>query len=240
MTSFLPGAVSAAADLFAQVVPKPTFVQFIDAAGTVMVEFDTTIAENYTYDAAPTSSPIEDGSSITDHVVTAPLLLDLVGIKADTSLYGQEALLHEASAIAASAVLPPFGVIAGAAAVRGFRAQKGSASPSQATYAQLVSIFQGAIPFTVRTKLGGYANMVIANLSAPRDVSVGTALIFTMRLAQLNIVSSQTLDVSDLDKPGLSSLKAAIGEKKLEEMGKFEPGRLAGNRDVGFTRPGAS
>lgn len=62
-------------------------------------------------------------------------------------------------------------------------------------FAQLEEAWQAGTLFTIYTSLKTYENLVIANLSAPRDCRTGEALRFSATFRQIRVVSTQRVQV---------------------------------------------
>lgn len=224
--------------LYQAVTGAPTLVQFQDYAGNTIVQFDATVNETYSSEAELTRFPVEDGSTISDHIVRSPRSIDMTGVVSDTPIGGRDQLLAEAATVAATATLPPIGIIAAAVAYATWRAHVGTESPSQAAYAQLLALQIGnptaspptsPEPFRVVTKLGIFENMMISKLSVPREASTGGALIFNLTVAQVEVVLPQTISVTQVDVPALAAAKSVAGEQQISEQEReFERLRIIG------------
>lgn len=193
-------------------------VSFVQGKQTI-VQFDAVLQETHTLETSPTVFPVEDGSTVGDHIIVAPVELNLTGIITDTPLNNRNQLFKESITSVANAVIGPLGVLGATAAFAGFGAQQGASSPSFTAYNQLVKLAVGdasgtttipPMPFDVVTRLRRYPNMVIKNMSVPRDATTGNALVFTIQLAQMTIVSPQTLTLSLSKLPSVASVKERL------------------------------
>lgn len=209
-------------------------VQFIQNKTSTIIQFDASLKEQHTRDSPPTEFPIENGQSISDHVIIKPFSLELTGVISDTPIGGIQGLLTEAATSVTSTLLPPVGVIAaGVVGSSLISALSKSKSPSVAAYAQLLSLQANAQPFDVLTSLYRYSSMWIKSISVPRDSDTGKALIFTVSLAQLILVSPQSVNVQIFANPGLSSNLANTGEQGLQVPNGFTSGLNASTKLVG-------
>lgn len=225
--------------LYQAVGGAPQLVKLLDGYGNALVQFDASLSESYDFTAKPTAFPVEDGSSISDHVIRDPQAISLVGLVTDTPLTGAQALLTQAATVAATAALPPLGIVAASLAYAQWQVSSKAQSPSKAAYATLVKMFAGdetvvpplrPEPFSMISALGTFDNLVITSLSVPRDASTGGALTFNIKMQQVNVVVPQTINVTNLDKPGLASFKKAVGDVQGDRAADtFTPGRIAGN-----------
>lgn len=207
---------------------RPGRVQLVPAGGGTVIEFDVSVSETHAREAEPTAFPLEDGRTISDHIVVKPFELTLVGLITDTPIGGLAGLTSEALTTAISAFAGPLGVTGAAAAFALSSAMKKSPSPSAIAFAQMLKLQAGEPDATppkapplldVITSLRRYPSMVIKSLSAPRDASTGRALRFTMTLTQLTVVQAQTVDVSVFANSSLSANKGELGEKSTAKVG---------------------
>jgi hypothetical protein len=235
----ITGLASAAkTTLYKAVTGSSSLVQFQDELGNTIVQFDATMTEQYSTEARATEFPVEDGASIADNIIRAPLTIDMTAIVSDSPISGEQNLLNEATTVAASLTLPPIGIIGAAVAYATYQAYAGSDSPSKAAYANLYRLQVGdpstsppvpPEPFRVVTKLGVFENMMLTRLSVPRDTSTGGALIFNLSLTQINVVIAQTISISALDIPALAAAKVTAGEQAAKANDNlFRPGFIAG------------
>lgn len=189
-------------------------VQFIVNNNTV-IQLDTSIKETHSRSSQATKFPVENGSVISDHVLVSPFSLKITGIISDTPIGDTQQLLTEVATTLTSALVPPVGIIAGAAGYALFSALNGSESPSVQAYNQLLNLQANAQPFDVLTSLYRYANMWITDLTVPRDIDSSNILMFEVSLEQLLIVQPQSVNISIFANPGLSSNKADAGESPV-------------------------
>lgn len=199
-------------------------VQFIQNDNTV-IQFDASLKETHNRESPPTEFPVENGLTISDHVIVKPFELELNGIISDSPIGGIKGLLTEAATTAASALLPPIGVIGASVGYALFNAITQSESPSVAAYNQLLNLQKNAQPVTVLTSLYRYENMWIKSISVPRDASQGQALIFTVKMTQLILVSPQSVNVKIFANPGLSAGLQDLGQQSTDPvLSRFKQG----------------
>lgn len=209
------GIAAIAGQGLANILSSKTRVQFIQNNNTV-ISFDASLKETHSRESPASEFPIENGQVISDHIITKPFSLELTGIITDTPIGGVGGLLEEAGVSAAANLLPPIGVVAVAGAMSIFSALAGSKKPSVAAYGQLINLQDQGQPFAVITSLYRYSNMWIKSLSVPRDAETGQAILFTVSLVQLLLVTPQTVNVSVFANPGLSANKADLGQNSLD------------------------
>jgi hypothetical protein len=219
--------------LLGSIFGQATRVQFIQNATSTVIQFDASLKETHSRKSTPTKFPIENGQTISDHVVLEPFELELNGIITDTPIGGVQGLITEVSTTVASALLPPVGVIAAAGAYSLFTALSNSKSPSVAAYGQLLQLQANAQPFDVLTSLYRYPSMWISNITVPRDSGTGKSLVFTVSLTQLLLVSPQSVNVQIFANPGLSANQGDLGQQGLGLPNGFSAGQAAFNNLVG-------
>lgn len=212
---------------------KGTRVQFIQNSTSTIIQLDASLRENHQRKSTPTRFPIENGQTISDHIILEPFDLEITGIITDTPIGGVQQLLTEVATSGISALLPPVGVVAAAAGLSLFKALSNSKSPSVAAYVQLLKLQASAQPFDVLTSLYRYPSMWISNLSAPRDLDTGKALIFTVSLTQLILVSPQSVNIQIFANPSLSANQADNGQQGLGLPNGFAAGQAAFNNLAG-------
>lgn len=189
-----------------------TRVQIIQNNNTV-IQLDASIKELHQRESPPTEFPVENGTTISDHVIIKPLSLELTGIISDTPISGANQLLTEAATTLTSALLPPVGLVVGSAAYALYKSLSDSKSPSVAAYNQLLQLQENAQPVDVLTSLFRYTNMWIKSISAPRDADTGKALIFTISLVQLLLVTPQSVSIQIFANPDLAAGPADVGQQ---------------------------
>lgn len=209
-------------------------VQFIRNDKTV-IEIDCTISEAHARESRPSKFPVEDGTTVGDHIILGNFTLKLQGIISDSPLRIEKALLTTA----VSAFVPPLGVVAAAAGAnavqRLFSTISGSKSPSVKAYEQLLELQSQRQPFNVVTTLKRYKSMWIANLSAPRDAATGQALVFDLDLEEIIIVKPKTVLIQVFANPDTSADNALLGKQDKDNalVEQFKKGQAAFNRTVG-------
>lgn len=238
MSSILTGLASNAPGLYKALVGSQSLVQFCTSRGDTLVQFDAMITSTHTTTATPTMFPVEDGASISDHIIRQPLELQMSCIASDDPMGGKQKLKREVATVAASAIAPPLGVMVANTAFSIWQTHQQSDKPSMAAYKTLVMLQNGNINadpptppavFMVKTRLGDFYNMVIKSIGVPRDKDMGNALLFNMTLQQITIVESQTLEVSRADVPGLAYVRSNLGTQSATDMkDTFRPGCILG------------
>lgn len=228
----------------AKAAAGPDRVQICDATGNVLVLFHASLKESYETTVTPTQFPVEGGAVITDHLIAGPFKFTFTGIISDTPIGTDAALLTEAAASAASALLPPLGVAAAGAAYGLMQADADDSRPSRAMYEKMVRLQLG-IPdpdpkapkpagrlLTVKSRLGTWRSLVISSLTAPRSAEYSGAIAFDITFEQVRIVRPQTVDVAKFQNAGLAADVVNIGDQS-PLTSKAAEGHIAARSDVG-------
>lgn len=195
---------------------KKAMVQFIvnDRTGqNTVIQLDASLRETHSRRSPASKFPIENGISISDHMIIEPFSLELNGIITDSPIGTVQQILTSLGTSAISSLLPPIAPIAGAAAYAIISSLKNSPSPSVQAYAQLLQLQQNSQPFDVLTSLFRYPSMWIEEVSAPRDNETGNSLIFTVKLSQLILVSPQSVNIQVFSNPALSANQGDLGQQ---------------------------
>lgn len=213
--------------LLGSLVGKQQKVQFIvksSGGENAVIQFDASMKENHKRDSPPTEFPVENGDTISDHVILKPFSLELTGIISDTPIGGTQGLLQEVATTLTQKLLPPVGVVAVSAAYALFSSLSQSKSPSVAAYGQLLKLQADSQPFDVLTSLYRYESMWIKSISAPRDDKTGKCLMFTVEVVQLILVTPQSVNIQVFANPGLAANKANVGQQSAKEKSAFQQG----------------
>lgn len=202
-------------------------VQIIQNDNTV-IQLDCSVSETHSRESTPTEFPVENGQTVSDHIILKPLTLEITGIVSDTPVGGIGGLITEAATSVTSALAPPLGVVGGAAALgigsALFSALLGSKSPSVAAFLQLLSLQQNSQALTILTSLNRYENMWIRSVSVPRDSNTGKILQFTASFTQLLLVTPQSVNLGVFANAALSAAQGNSGEQNLNLSKKYQQG----------------
>lgn len=171
---------------------------------------DVTLSDEVNYTAELTEHPVERGLDVTDHILIKPKTISIEGIASESPItlkdaYSEKGLLDQATdAVSAvpGAVIQRFGapgVLQGAsAAVGGVISNKlfsNSQSPGQQTQEALTKLLEQKTAVNVQIGKKSYPNMVITNLSFPRDPSLGQAVRFRATFKEIRKVSAKRIVV---------------------------------------------
>lgn len=190
---------------------------------------DCSITEKHSRESPPTEFEIENGQTVSDHIIIKPFALKIQGLITDTPLSALQGLIVAGAGLASSLALSKNpGVLTKATAGLALSpALSGlfDSSKSVAAYQTLIQLQNLKLPLTVITSLFRYNNMFIRSLSAPRDNKTGKTLVFDLDLIQLLLVSPLAVNISNLANADV----AAGASSKGSQAGKA-PGSEAAAR----------
>lgn len=184
------------------------------------LEMDATMREQHTYNAQPTENPIEDGSTITDHVNIKPRELQLECIITNNPLSLVSAVIGSAAGLVGGIVgRASQNNIVAAVATGGFatlatkvaRTIVNDRNRVGMAIQRLQAAWEGATPISVENALTVYQNMVITNLQMNRSRTTADSLFFTVSLKEVRFVSSRIVRV-----PKESVVEAVQGSASSE------------------------
>lgn len=157
------------------------------------IPIDAVITRGHVFNAAVTRAPVEDGTSINDHVVLDPAELFIEGVTSDTPVG-----LLEGLTTAIEQVGGLFGLGNGE-------------TRSQTAAAALEEAHRQKALLEVVTRLRTYRNMIIETLEWSESADIGDALAFRMRLVEVVKVSLQRVPSS-----GLGAVARDLAEGPVE------------------------
>jgi hypothetical protein len=225
------GVASAAGSALTNLISgKGKKVQIIRENKTV-IEIDCTTQETHSRESPPTEFELEDGGTVSDHIILKQQALEIQGIITDTPI----SVINSALTAVASHFIPPIGIVAAGVGMALFNALKKSESPSVQAYAQLLKLQEERKPFDVLTTLNRYDSMVIKSISVPRDAATGQTLVFTLQLVKLKIVKPQTVNIGKYNNSDLSPEELNGGKQEAEpgSVTQFKQGQKYLRKTVG-------
>jgi hypothetical protein len=221
-------------DIAALFNQQVTFLQ-----GTVpVITMDCSISETHDRDSTPTEFEIENGQTVSDHIVLKPFSLKIQGVISDAPLFGVTSLLKSAATTAVTAKANNPGVLgAKAAAIAALPLFSGLFSPSSTSYQTLLNYQAARFPLNVVTSLHLYPNMWIKKISVPRDAKSGGALVVTLDLVQLTLVLPTSVNIAQFAVADLAASAANKGAQQAtaasEGAAIVKAGFIAGGAVVG-------
>ena len=182
------------------------------------VVFDCCMTEEHGLEAIPTEFEVENGSTISDHVIVKPRTLRIQAMVSDAPLSILNSILTTGVGFVAQktgASTGKLGANAGAVALLPAVAQSiYKARPSVTAFATLVAMQQARLPVEVFTTLNNYKNMWIRKISLPRDAMTGSSIIVNIEFQQLLLVQPEEVGIGALMSPDVAS-----GEKGGGNLG---------------------
>jgi hypothetical protein len=154
-----------------------------------VLPFDACTLESHDFANRITSQPVESGATVTDHVIIEPDRLRLSGVYSNTPLPKLADVFAAQSPIS----------IGGTATVLG----QNPLQPRRAEtlFEELHRLREEKTLVTVFTNLREYENMVIVNLSVPRDAARGGSVFAEVELQEIAFVASETVDEVTIGGP---------------------------------------
>ncbi|MFH0902148.1 MAG: hypothetical protein V2A73_16070 [Pseudomonadota bacterium] len=131
------------------------------------IQFDAVVSRTHSFISTIADSPIEDGTSVTDHVIKSPRALTIEGLVSDHPV---DKATRENAAVAAQ-------------------------KRSQTAAAILEELWSTAATLRVITRLRIYNDMVIERLEWQETQDSGQTLTFRMDLREIKKVSASIVDV---------------------------------------------
>ena len=190
-------------------------VQFIKNGNTV-ITIDCTLKQSHSRKSTPTKFQIETGETISDHIVLDPFKLTLEGVITDSPLSIKSAVITSGAAAIGNKIAGNLGTTLAVGGVALANVLKKSSSPSAAAFVNLLQLQEDKEPFDVLTSLKLYKNMWISNISVPRDDKTGYALMFTVELEQLLLVTPETVNIQKFSKADLAADEANKGKQEAK------------------------
>jgi hypothetical protein len=148
---------------FTYQIPKKSIGGFV---------IDAMPKEHYSFKNTATSIPVEDGSTITDHVIEETPEIQITGF-----IGKAEFVVFEPSATGVPSADDPKGRI-------------------KSAYFELLRLKSARQPVDLVTGLDTYPNMVITEFIIDREAQTGADLPFEMSLKQIKIIKSETTTVN--------------------------------------------
>lgn len=201
----------------------------IQRANGDIIYFDTAESVVKDFPNKVTMHPIEDGSPITDHVVSEPRKITVTGVISDAAFMFQDD--------------DPFTTVAGQI---GSPDQRRVAIPGRANAALQVleAIRDGRELFQLETRDEVFENMVFTSFSVPRDSRTGDAARVNFTAQQITTVQRrfatvpQAVSAEDADKAsenaetGQQATEDARDKSALLEGGLFYQAQALGTTDA--------
>lgn len=169
-----------------------------------LLEIDATLREVHTYNAEPTENPIEDGSTITDHVNIKPRQFQMDCMISNNPLSILEAQIGNAAGLVGGIVgRASQNNMVSAVATGGFatlatkiaRTIVNDANRVTTAIQKLTTAWEGASPLSVENALTVHKNMIIKSLTLNRDKTTADVLSFSIMLQEVRFVNSRVVRI---------------------------------------------
>jgi len=135
------------------------------------VTCDAVIYEEHHHQAKIAEHPVENGSTITDHVQVLPLTVSVEGVISNTPL---------------NYIILPI---------------KSTGNRAQEAFEQLENIFAARQPIHIATTLKSYSNMILESLEVKSDSRTQASLRFKCKARQIKIVGAEKIFIADRVAP---------------------------------------
>ena len=195
-------------------IRKKQLVQIVTLNSDTPFDIEVTPSITHKMISTVTSNPIEDGSVIADHVSLENRQLTIEGFISEVPL---STVQSETTALAtgiSSQFLP--GALAGSVVA----AFGQSSNRILDAFLILEELYNNKLPFSIQTGLKLYENMIVTDLTIPRNVE--TSLRFTMNMQQLTFATSEIVKVPETtvaqDVAHTASSTQNEGKKTVKEI----------------------
>lgn len=196
-----------------------TVVGIIKINGNIVdqgMPLDAALSVNHDYSAQITRNPIEDGADVTDHIRLENPVLNVEGFISESPITLINSAIGVGTGVVASGLGARFGgfaaqlTAAGAGSVISLlrdRQPGGAVNYPLNAFKALIKLRNDRIPFSVRTNLDMFDNMVISKLSFPRSAEIGKSLQFSATFEQISLVKTTTSVIPEkmVKRPGAAT-----------------------------------
>lgn len=145
------------------------------------IDLDATIQDTHEYANKVTEFPVEDGSVISDHIISEPVRLSINGFVTNSPVSLLGVASNILNGLGTARVQNAFDEL--------LRLQEGVKDDKGIIQRELI---------TVVTGLRVYTNMVMVSLSVPRDRTTGDSLRFSAEFRKIEIAKSEFVAVENL------------------------------------------
>jgi len=200
-----------------------------DGNETIIIPLDASLSESHTRDSQVTRNPIEDGSTVSDHVMLNPIKLTIEGLISDSPVSIIQSAVGTAVSSASQLANSAIGGLGGAVAGNSVGGALGSLAglltgtprdPKDA-FNELENIWKKRRPIKIITALKKYENMILTNLNVPRNAQIGKSLRFSATLEEIKIVKSSIITIPSFKVGGNASAQSAaqLGKQATSQAG---------------------
>lgn len=172
------------------------------------IALDAVITQQHSFRARITDSPVEDGSSINDHVILDPESLQIEGFISD----------HPVKLL-------------GGALTAGLGAFSGE-TPTKTGMEALVAGYEARAELTIVTKIRTYDSMIIESLEIPRSRTTGESLRFSMTVRKIKKATLLTARVPSNRLANLGDQASGRVSNGRQSSRSANSSQSRGNRSV--------
>lgn len=159
------------------------------------IEIDAMLSEQYELNSQITSSPIDFGTEIADHIINDPRLYTIEAVVTDTPMG-----LLAAIQTLGNNVKQALGYLS--SAITGTEQDAPATARSVAAWQSLVALWESKAAINVQSGMGLLENLAIRNLRVRVDKDTANQLRFTCIMQEVNRVYTQVLGETDTLEPG--------------------------------------
>jgi len=190
-------------------------LQFLPAGGAeALLELDARISETPEFKNEVTLHPVEDGSSVADHIRVMPEKVVINGLVSSSPVRfadGLRVALADRDR-GGTRIRSAYDVLMSMA---GYRSAETEASRFDYIHSEPILV-------DIITRFRVYTSMALTSLTIPRDRAVGESLQFTAEFVKVRKVQSQTAVISHVvERPGAEGARDQAAS--LSELGKVQP-----------------
>lgn len=222
---------------------EPKRVTFEDSVGTAFT-FDCVTNESHKLSQTLTRHPIEDGSSVNDHVIKPPNKIRLSTIKSSHPMSLETAIQNLAVGVAGSVVSSSGGEVGsilgavttavGVSLVNDYTVEGEDGkryTPVQIAFNALEKMRDDATLLTVTTEIKTYTNMVIVDVDIPRNSRNRYSLDADITLEEVRIAKSATATIQKRDITPVGNVTGG-GSKKADGSDVPDSEKLSDSKEV--------
>jgi len=194
---------------------KRTVLQYVDPDGTTLelIKIDAVTSMDHKTSSRATQHEVENGVTISDHVIKGGRMLSLNGVISDTPISIEAALPGNVGGIVGSLGGGLVGAVTTGviSKIGSSLIADGAGKPSKNAMDMLDLIYESSIPLTIVAGLKTYNNMIMEDFSAPQNPRNAGALNFSATFREVRIVESEVVDI-----PASATANEGVIKKKTE------------------------
>lgn len=195
------------------------------SSGSIWI--DASVNEQHGVQAQVTEHQIESGASVNDYVRPMPKRLSLSAFVSNTPVFATRPPLPTGASSNLIGEIQGSQTSSQTVSGQSFKTLSFDDERDRAkeVFQTLVSVCQAGGVFDIYTSLATYQNMVLTNMSAPRDAEHGNAIQFQLDFQEIRVVDSQ--EVSALPPKTKRVSKGSKSAKEVDPNSKDGANRTA-------------